>query len=104
MARSNEFKALGITMGAPWFQIRQLAEHDGLVARSANFPLYGDLSDRRMSVAAGLGHGQEIYSIDDSCVELSGIRGDLTERSRKLRERLLQRIGTPLLGGYSIRA
>jgi DNA polymerase V len=55
IARSNEAKALGIKMGAPWFQIRHFAESHGLVALSANFPLYGDLSDRMMSVAAGLG-------------------------------------------------
>ena len=37
IARSNEAKALGIKMGAPWFQIRHLQEASGLVALSANF-------------------------------------------------------------------
>jgi DNA polymerase V len=83
IARSNEAKALGIKMGAPWFKIRHLEDSDGLVALSANFALYGDLSDRMMSLAAGLGHRQEIYSIDESFVDLSGIRGDLVERSRQ---------------------
>ena len=50
-------------MGAPWFKIKHMAESDGLVALSVNFALYGDLSDRMMSVAAGLGPRQEIYSI-----------------------------------------
>ncbi len=95
IARSNEAKALGIKMGAPWFQVKHLAESDGLVALSANFALYGDLSDRMMSVAAGLGHRQEIYSIDESFVDLAGIRGDLTERSRKVRARILQWVGIP---------
>ena len=95
IARSNEAKALGIKMGAPWFQIKHLADSEGLVALSANFALYGDLSDRMMSVAAGLGHQQEIYSIDESFVDLSGIRGDLTERSRKVRARILQWVGIP---------
>jgi len=66
-------KAMGIRMGAPWFQIRHL-EEDGLVALSANFELYGDMSDRMMSLLAGLGHRQEIYSIDECFVDLSGIR------------------------------
>ena len=61
IARSNEAKALVIKMGAPWFQIRHLADSDGLVALSANFTLYGDVSDRMMSLAAGLGPTQEIY-------------------------------------------
>lgn len=51
-------------MGAPWFKIKHMEESDGLVALSANFALYGDLSDRMMSLAAGLGPQQEIYSID----------------------------------------
>ena len=95
IARSNEAKALGIKMGAPWFKIRHLAEEAGLVALSANFALYGDISDRMMSLAAGLGHRQEIYSIDESFVELTGIRGDLTERSHKIRARILQWVGIP---------
>ena len=64
VARSNEAKALGIAMGAPWFQIRHFEETAGLVGLSANFVLYGDMSDRMMSLAAGLGPTQEIYSID----------------------------------------
>lgn len=93
IARSNEAKALGIKMGAPWFQIRHMQESDGLVALSANFALYGDMSDRMMSLAAGLGHRQEIYSIDESFIDLTGIRGDMKERSRKIRSRILQWIG-----------
>ena len=95
VARSNEAKALGIKMGAPWFQIRHLEDSHGLVALSANFALYGDISDRMMSLAAGLGHKQEVYSIDESFVDVSGIRGDITERSRKVRQRILQWIGIP---------
>ena len=93
IARSNEAKALGIKMGAPWFQIRHFEESDGLVALSANFALYGDMSDRMMSLAAGLGHRQEVYSIDESFIDLSGIKGNMTERSRKVRHRILKWIG-----------
>lgn len=95
IARSNEAKALGIKMGAPWFQIKHLEEDAGLVALSANFALYGDLSDRMMSLVAGLGHNQEIYSIDESFVDMSGIRGDLVARSHKIRARVLQWVGIP---------
>src|ERR1035437_6267123 len=95
IARSNEAKALGIKMGDPWFKIRHLAESEGLLALSANFALYGDLSDRMMSLAAGLGPNQEIYSIDESFVGLTGVRGDLVERSHKIRSRILQWVGIP---------
>ena len=64
IARSNEAKDLGIKMGTPWFQIKHLEEEAGLAALSANFALYGDMSDRMMSLAAGLGHRQEVYSIE----------------------------------------
>jgi DNA polymerase V len=95
IARSNEAKALGIRMGAPWFQIKHLQESAGLVALSANFALYGDISDRMMSLAAGLGPTQEIYSIDESFIGLDGVRGDLVERAHKVRSRILQWVGVP---------
>ena len=95
IARSNEAKALGIAMGAPWFKIQHLVESDELVALSANFALYGDLSDRMMSLAAGLGPKQEIYSIDESFIDLTGLRGNLVERSFKIRARILQWVGIP---------
>ena len=59
IARSNEAKALGITMGEPWFQIQSKHRDEGIVALSANFTLYGDMSNRMMSIAAGLGPEQE---------------------------------------------
>ena len=95
IARSNEAKALGIKMGEPWFKIRHLEEQAELVALSANFTLYGDMSDRMMSLAAGLGPTQEIYSIDESFIGLHGVRGDLVERAWKIRARIHQWIGIP---------
>lgn len=86
-------------MGQPWFQIQHLQEKVGLVALSANFPLYGDMSDRMMSIAAGLGPGQEIYSIDEAFGDLSGIPGDLTRRAKAVRARILQWIGIPCCVG-----
>ena len=95
IARSNEAKDLGIKMGAPWFQIQHLEDKAGLVSLSANFTLYGDMSDRMMSLAAGLGPSQEVYSIDESFIGLDGVRGDLTVRARHIRARIHQWIGVP---------
>ena len=95
IARSNEAKALGIAMGAPWFQIKHLEASAGLVALSANFGLYGDMSDRMMRLAAGLGPRQEIYSIDESFIDLDGVPGDLVECSHTIRSRILQGTGIP---------
>jgi hypothetical protein len=81
-------------MGHPWHQIRHLEDEAGLIALSANFELYGDMSDRMMSLAAGrgpraagLGPEQEIYSIDESFVGLHGMRGDLAARARAVPDR-----------------
>ena len=52
IARSNEAKALGVRMGHPWHEIRHLEHEAGLVALSANFALYGDMSDRMASLVA----------------------------------------------------
>ena len=101
IARSNEAKDLGIKMGAPWFQISHLEQAAGLVALSANFTLYGDMSDRMMSLAAGLGATQEIYSIDESFIGLHGVRGDLVARAHKVRSRIVQWTGIPTCIGMA---
>ena len=100
IARSNEAKALGIKMGAPWFQIRHWQRDAGLVGLSANFALYGDMSDRMMALAAELGPTQEIYSIDESFLDLEGVPGDLNEIGREMRARVLQWTGLPTSVGF----
>ncbi len=95
IARSNEAKALGVRMGHPWFECRQLEEQHGLVALSANFALYGDMSDRMMAVAASYAPRQEIYSIDESFLDFSGVRGDLVAQCREMRTRILDWAGIP---------
>ena len=82
-------------MGHPWHQIRHLEDQAGLIALSANFELYGDMSDRMMSLAAGLGPEQEIYSIDESFIGLHGLKGDLATRARAVRSRILAWTGIP---------
>ena len=93
IARSQEAKALGIKMGAPWFKISHLSESHGLLGLSANFTLYGDMSSRLMSLIAGFGYRTELYSIDEAFCSCDGIRGDLTERAFKVRARIRQWIG-----------
>lgn len=100
IARSEEAKALGIKMGTPFFKIRDLVEDAGLVALSANFALYGDMSDRMMSLAAGMGPEQEIYSIDECFIGLHGVR-DVTRRAWAIRERISRGIGIPCCVGIA---
>jgi DNA polymerase V len=95
IARSNEAKALGIRMGTPFHEVRARLPEAGVVALSANYPLYGDMSNRLMALAAGLGPRQEIYSIDECFVDMQGLGGDLRDRALRLRERITQWIGLP---------
>lgn len=73
IARSNEAKALGIPMGAPAYQIRELVEKHGITVFSSNYTLYGDMSARVMSILSSLVPEIEVYSIDEAFVNLDGI-------------------------------
>ena len=66
VSRSNEAKALGIKMGTPFFQIQTWAEQQGVTAFSSNFSLYGDLSQRVMSLLSQHTPQLEQYSIDEA--------------------------------------
>jgi len=63
IARSDEAKALGVKMAQPWFEVRHLEKTAGLIAVSANFELYGDMSSRMMAIEARYAPRQEVYSI-----------------------------------------
>ena len=66
VARSNESKEMGIKMGTPFYQVKHLVEAGKLEVRSSNYILYGDLSDRVMSILAEAVPKIEIYSIDEA--------------------------------------
>ena len=100
IARSNEAKDLGITMAQPWFQVRHLQRSAGLIALSANFELYGDMSSRMMTLAAQYAPRQEIYSIDECFLDFDGVRGDLIDIGRDLRATVLQWTGLPTSVGF----
>jgi DNA polymerase V len=100
IARSNEAKDLGITMAQPWFQIRHLERTAGLLALSANFELYGDMSSRMMTVVAQYAPRQEIYSIDECFLDFEGVRGDLVAIGREMRSTVLKWTGLPTSVGW----
>ncbi|MFO7641183.1 MAG: hypothetical protein R6X17_07920 [Candidatus Competibacteraceae bacterium] len=97
VARSPEAKALGLPMGAPWFQCRDLARRHGIVALSSNYPLYADLSARMMAVLGQFAPCQEIYSIDECFLDLTGFeRFDPTAYGQVMRRRVQQWLGLPV--------
>lgn len=102
VARSNEVKALGIGMGAPWFKFKDLAKQHGIVAYSSNYALYADMSNRVMSILRQFSPDQEIYSIDESFLDLTGFQHrNLVQYGHQMRERVLQWTGLPVSVGIA---
>ena len=100
VARSNEVKALGVPMGAPWFKMKDLARQHCIVALSSNYALYADMSNRVMSILREYSPDQEVYSIDESFLDLTGFQSrDLIKYAQHMRRRILKWTGLPVCVG-----
>jgi DNA polymerase V len=101
VARSNEVKALGVKMGTPWFQLRELAEKHGIRAFSSNYSLYADMSSRMMNVLAAYSPDQEVYSIDECFLGMAGFGNhDLAAYGQRMRTQVRQWLGLPVCVGF----
>lgn len=101
VSRSQEAKALGVKMAAPWFQMKALAKRHGIVAFSSNYTLYADLSSRVMSLLAQFSPRQEVYSIDESFLDLTGLPGDHAACGQRMRETVRRCVGIPVCVGIA---
>lgn len=100
VARSNEVKALGVKMGQPWFQLKDLARQHDIIAFSSNYGLYADMSNRVMSILADFSPDQEVYSIDECFLDITGFQSrDLTQYGQQIRSRIKQWTGLPVCVG-----
>ncbi|MEI8153163.1 MAG: Y-family DNA polymerase [Hyphomicrobiales bacterium] len=100
VARSQEAKTLGIAMGVPLFKIRDIIKRHDVAVRSSNYALYGDLSERVMSILAASAPQHEIYSIDECFLDLDRMPvNDLTAWCRNLRVRAKRWTGIPVSVG-----
>ena len=100
VARSAEAKALGIVMGVPLFKIRDIVKNHSVVVRSSNYALYGDLSERVMSILASAAPRHEVYSIDECFLDLDRMPvKDLTAWCRDLRSHTRKCTGIPVSVG-----
>ena len=100
VSRSQEAKDLGVKMGAPWFQIKHLATSHGLVACSSNYALYGSLSARVMRILYEMAPRQEVYSIDETFLDLTGI-AQPEPLAHAMRTRVLQWTRIPVCVGMA---
>ena len=106
VARSAEAKALGIGMGDPWFKIKHLASDAiprsrRLVARSSNYELYGDVSQRVMTVLGRMSHEVEIYSCDEAFCTVKGTGPELIDLGRDMKLAVRRNVGVPVCVGIA---
>ncbi len=102
VARSNEAKALGIPMGAPVHQYKQLLKQHRVHLFSSNYALYGDMSNRVMSILSKFTPDIEIYSVDEAFLDFSGFTNIHYDKyARLIRKTVKQWIGLPISIGIA---
>lgn len=101
VARSDEAKALGITMGVPLFQIQDLVKQHGVAVLSSNYALYADMSHRVQSVLQEFTPDVEVYSIDEAFMmfDCHGQSAWQVEMGRKIRRKVYRWTGIPVSVG-----
>ena len=102
IARSDEAKNLGLPMGAPAFKYKQFFKEHNIKVFSSNYPLYGDMSSRVMSILRQFSPDVEVYSIDEAFLALNVIENEsLNKLGHKIRNRILQWTGLPTCVGIA---
>jgi DNA polymerase V len=102
VARSAEVKALGVKMGAPWFQMQELAKKHGIKAYSSNYTLYGDMSSRVVQVLRAFTPNLEVYSIDESFLQIETVLKqyqDTVELGQRIKQQVKDTTGLPVCVG-----
>lgn len=102
VARSAEVKALGVKMGTPWFKMKDLAEQHGIQAFSSNYTLYGDISNRAVSVLRDFTPNLEVYSIDESFLRIESVvhlYGGAEPMGIQIKDRMKDWLGLPVCVG-----
>ena len=89
-------------MGVPWFQIKDLAKKHGIIALSSNYALYADMSNRVMSLLSSFSPDQEVYSIDECFLDLTGLEHlGLADYGQGFRETIQRHVGLPVCVGMA---
>lgn len=102
IARSNEAKRLGIKMGAPLFQIRDIVKQHNVTVFSSNMSLYADFSRRVRMVLKEYAPHIEVYSIDEAFLDLRGVENkDFDIFAKELSARCRRLTGIPISVGVA---
>ncbi len=102
VARSNEVKSLGIKMGAPLHQIQDLVNQHQIQVFSSNYRLYGDMSNRFISILEQFTDQVEVYSIDEAFLGFSGFHHhNLGKHTREIVKTVKRGLGLPICIGVA---
>jgi DNA polymerase V len=102
ISRSNEAKAVGIPMGAPAFQIKELVKEKNVQVFSSNYALYGDLSNRVMAILGQFTPNLEIYSIDEAFLNFDGLTiSNYHDYGIQMKTRVQKWVGIPVCIGFA---
>lgn len=102
ISRSDEAKALGLPMGAPIFKWESFCKANNVTVLSSNYPLYGDMSSRVMSILKQYSPEVEVYSIDESFLYFKGFDNyDLIKYGLEIKSRILKWTGIPTCVGIA---
>lgn len=102
IAQSKEAKAmLDLWMCRPWFEIEEEAKKLGVVAFSSNYELYANMSNRFMATLRQFAPRQEVYSIDESFLDLTGINSDLVAYGKQIKDTVMKWTGLPICVGIA---
>jgi len=102
ISRSDEAKALGIPMGAPEFKVRQELKEKNIRVFSSNYPLYGDLSQRVMTILRGFTPHVEEYSIDEAFMNFDGVTiADFHDYGQQMKSRIMKWLSIPVSVGFA---
>lgn len=99
IARSKEIKDMGISMGVPYFQIKDILQEAKAITFSTHFALYRDISKRVFEVVRETFDVVEQYSIDECFFSFES--DTPLEVIRALKEQVEQRVGIPVSIGVS---
>lgn len=101
ISRSQEAKALGIKMGAPFWQIKELVAKEKVAVFSANFELYDDISKRIMNYLYEYSPDIETYSIDEAFLHLARDPQELVSLAGDIKTAIFRFTGIPISIGLA---
>ena len=102
ISMSDEAKKLQLPFGAPIFKWERFCKEQNITILSSNYPLYGDMSARVMTILAAFSPEVEVYSIDESFLKLDGFeKYNLSEYATTMRSRVLKWTGIPTCVGIA---